>query len=85
MGMFDWVDFKMQCPVCSRQLKFQTKDRKEKKLEWVGYKSIKNFYGYCDCCGTSVHFYKIKNRSAMGITATYKMEVFEERRHENCL
>jgi hypothetical protein len=82
MGMFDYVDFKMQCPVCSRQLEFQTKDREEKNLEWVGYKLIKNFYAYCGCCRTSVHFYKIKSRSAMGITITYKMEVFEEKHHE---
>ena len=77
MGMFNWVNFEVRCPVCGRKLtNFQTKDL-EKELNWVGYKRTKNFYTYCEVCGTSIHFYKIKNHNTINITATYKMEIFE--------
>jgi len=80
MGMFDWVEFKMECPMCKAMLSgFQTKDL-ENQLNTVNYKSTRNFYGCCDRCATSIHFYKMRNRGAINITATYKMEIFEEKK-----
>jgi hypothetical protein len=77
MGMFDWVDFSIKCPLCGEMLVgFQTKDL-ENQLKTVNYKDTKNFYNCCKNCKTSVHFYKMRNRNGM-VTATYKMEVFEE-------
>lgn len=77
MGMFDYVKFEMACPKCGKPIsEFQTKDL-ERELITVDYKSTKSFYGMCESCRTWINFIKTKNRNAIGISATYKMEVFD--------
>ena len=56
MGMFNWVDFVCNCPLCdSEVIGFQTKDG-ELWCETVEPESINNFYSSCDDCGAWVEF-----------------------------
>jgi hypothetical protein len=52
MGMFDWVQFEMDCPVCKSKVNsFQTKDG-PCHGERVSIHSITNWYGECYKCKT---------------------------------
>lgn len=49
MGMFDYVNFKMQCPNCGRETEnFQSKDGKC-WLETVEPDTVDEFYTMCRC------------------------------------
>ena len=56
MGMFNWVDFVCNCPLCdSEVIGFQTKEG-DLILDTVEFESVNNFYSGCDDCGTWVEF-----------------------------
>lgn len=58
MGMFDEINFEMDCPTCGNRLSnFQSKDGRC-RLETLDPRSVTNFYSGCDSCGTWVEFYK---------------------------
>lgn len=66
--MFDYVDYKMPCPSCGKELKqFQTKD-KHCVFEHYGPWEVDNFYTSCPC-GEWIEFNKKGSQ-----------EVFEEKR-----
>lgn len=46
MGMFDEVNFKMDCPKCGKPLSFQTKDR-GCTMETLEPEDVNNFYAGC--------------------------------------
>ena len=49
MGMYDYVNFKTNCPKCGTELSaFQTKDA-NCNLDWVDPVAINNFYTSCKC------------------------------------
>lgn len=50
MGMFDWIDIKLPCPKCGREIGgFQSKDG-ERMLECLEFWKVDNFYSYCNHC-----------------------------------
>lgn len=50
MGMFDYVNFRMECPGCGALVDgFQTKDR-ERVLETVEPDEVSTFYSSCSAC-----------------------------------
>jgi hypothetical protein len=57
MGMFDdVVGITVQCPGCDKDLDmFQTKSG-PCNLSKINYKTVTNFYTYCDRCGTWVEY-----------------------------
>ena len=56
MGMFDYVDFEMDCPKCGARVKdFQTKDL-DCLMETVSPRQVSEFYGDCDACGAILYF-----------------------------
>lgn len=58
MGMFDYVNVKMDCPKCGNSISgFQTKDS-ECLCELVSAANIGNFYASCDKCKAWVEFYR---------------------------
>ncbi len=58
MGMFDYVDFVMDCPKCGEKVTdFQTKD-KEQNLQWVHPREVENFYSSCNKCKVWIEFVK---------------------------
>jgi len=60
MGMFDWVECKIKCPICGNTITgFQTKDldRTLRHVEPTEPK-LKKWYSFCDNCGLSVEFEK---------------------------
>jgi len=58
MGLFNYVDFKENCPVCKIPLEFQTKDDTydELYLNKVDFRSVHRFYGYCSQCKIEVEY-----------------------------
>ena len=59
MGMFDWVAFEMDCPVCCTPVRgFQTKDRRSPDLQVVLPHVITNFYASCsnELCNAYIEF-----------------------------
>lgn len=58
MGMFDWVNFKCECPECGAEVSgFQTKDL-ECELQTVEPQLLDHFYSSCGRCGTWIDFYR---------------------------
>jgi hypothetical protein len=56
MGMFDWVNFKVACPVCKTEISgFQTKDS-DCNLETKEIYEIDRFYSSCRNCHTWVEY-----------------------------
>ena len=56
MGMFDDVNFKMNCPNCGQEVDdFQSKDR-ECTLSTLEPDEVNNFYTHCHACGTWIEF-----------------------------
>lgn len=61
MGMFDWVNARMDCPQCGRPVDgFQTKDlscqAREVDPTWVS-----NFYSLCEGCKLWIEFNRPEN------------------------
>ena len=60
MGMFNYVDYQMNCPECSHSITdFQTKDESIVSLcmETVTLNQISRFHGSCDNCGLWINFF----------------------------
>jgi DNA-directed RNA polymerase subunit RPC12/RpoP len=56
MGMFDYVDLKIECPYCGVILEgFQSKDSKC-ELDIISPKEVNNTYTSCDNCGKWVEY-----------------------------
>ena len=56
MGMFNYVDYEMICPVCYNKIsEFQTKDG-ELELKTVKPHEVTNFYTTCPVCGCWIEF-----------------------------
>lgn len=56
MGMFDWVDFEMDCPLCGTHMEeFQTKDL-DNTLSFVKISKVNSFYDVCPRCGLWITF-----------------------------
>lgn len=56
MGMFDWVNYEMECPNCKHSVDgFQSKD-KDCTLSTVEVGVISNFYTHCSNCDTWIEF-----------------------------
>jgi hypothetical protein len=61
MGMFDYIRFKVKCPLCGTLVQdFQSKDG-QCLLETLEYWQVDNFYSYCNNCGNSIE-YKLEER-----------------------
>lgn len=79
MGMFDCVNFEMNCPVCHELVSgFQSKDGKRvmKELE-IG--EIANFYSSCTNCKTWIEFNLDKSK----ITIDDYIMTFEPKEYKN--
>lgn len=62
MGMFDHVDFIVECPTCGKLVNgFQSKSG-NCLLDTVNFSEVDNFYSYCKYCGTWIE-YNIKEES----------------------
>jgi phage FluMu protein Com len=58
MGMFDWIDFEMECPVCKTKVDgFQSKDG-SCSLHRLSPYEVFNFYTSCPKCKTWIEFTK---------------------------
>lgn len=58
MGMFDYVTYTYDCPLCNKVLsEFQTKE-KDCSMSHLDPKEVSHFYTYCDDCGAWVEFQK---------------------------
>jgi hypothetical protein len=56
MGMFDYVNYKTNCPTCQKEIDgFQTKDT-GCDMETVEFWETDIFYSSCDYCNTWVEF-----------------------------
>lgn len=56
MGMFDWVEFETDCPVCGKKVQgFQSK-RAGCNLDSLEIWQVDNFYTSCDNCGTWIEY-----------------------------
>ena len=56
MGMFDWVNFKVPCPKCGREVEnFQSKDG-DCLLGTLEFWQADNFYSYCDRCEAMINY-----------------------------
>lgn len=57
MGMFDIIDYKMNCPVCGNEVTdFQSKDKDCIMSKLQLYK-VDNFYTSCVICGTWIELF----------------------------
>ena len=57
MARFDFVFLEIKCPTCGEELKdFQTKDSEYPKFKRLDFRTLRNFYDYCDNCHTWVEF-----------------------------
>lgn len=56
MGMFDWVDFRDECPQCKKTVKgFQSKSG-ACELKIVKPWKVDNFYSSCAGCGAWIEY-----------------------------
>jgi hypothetical protein len=56
MGTFDWVNFKVPCPKCGREVEnFQSKDG-DCLLSNLEFWQVDNFYSYCDNCEATINY-----------------------------
>lgn len=78
MGMFDYIRYEMECPVCKHTIKgFQSKD-KDCELEMLDFWEVDYFYSVCDYCGTFVEFMREIPREAVPI------EYYDKRVNVHC-
>lgn len=62
MGIFDWVSFRMDCPVCGTRVGgFQSKDRWCPDLDTLSIDRLTNFYSSCHKCSTWIEFSREPN------------------------
>jgi len=56
MGMFDWINFKIPCPKCGREISgFQSKDG-DCLLRCLEFWQVDNFYSYCEHCEAMIEY-----------------------------
>lgn len=55
MGIFDFVNFKMDCPNCGEPLEFQTKDG-DPYMNTVDWRRLLEFHSYCRKCTAWLQF-----------------------------
>lgn len=56
MGMFDYVDFEANCPICGNYLtEWQSKDGPCGMME-IPVTAVDQFYTSCKRCGTWIHY-----------------------------
>jgi transcription elongation factor Elf1 len=56
MGMFDYINYEMNCPQCGEKVNgFQSKDG-PCALETLDFRQVNNFYASCDNCGHWIEF-----------------------------
>lgn len=59
MGMYDIVNYSMECPTCGQIVDgFQTKSG-ERVLNVLEFWEATNFYSFCESCGTWIEFDRI--------------------------
>lgn len=66
MGMFDEVNYEMNCPVCNEKITgFQTKSMNNlmETYEINELSDKATFYSICGCCGLYVEFFKHRCRN----------------------
>lgn len=85
MGIYDHVNYKMDCPMCGKDVgDFQTKDL-GRFFERVEYWECNNFYSSCDYCNTWIEF-TLKNPRPPIPIESYEMKVepssFDEHQFE---
>lgn len=70
MGMFDYVDFEMNCPICGEKMKdFQSKSA-ACFMVMLDVDDVDNFYTSCAECGSWVEFTRKVPISKNHITVT---------------
>lgn len=79
MGMFNYVNYKTKCPVCSTTLNsFQTKSGRSLTLITVEPYDVPNFYDYCNECKAWIEYTLIESGEyEEKIKITKKGEVFK--------
>ncbi len=56
MGMFDWINIKLPCPKCGKEIEgFQSKDG-ECLLDCLEFWQVDNFHSYCNNCKAMVDY-----------------------------
>ena len=78
MGMYDIINFKMNCPICGKDAgEFQSKYR-ECLMEKLELSKVDNFYTMCDSCGAWIEFNRKIDRTSdikdFEMTATPKTQ-----------
>lgn len=83
MGMFDYVNHAMFCPVCNHVVAgFQSKDRGS-TLSVVEFWEVENFYASCNNCHAWIEFNYIHKENRQ--IDDYKMEVTPKESQTNPL
>ncbi len=81
MGMFDWVDYECDCPVCGDKVTgFQTKET-ECELEIVSPEKAQFFYSKCEKCGAWLQAqYVPPTKASIHVEATQRggMHIFKK-------
>lgn len=76
MGMYDYVDFEIECPKCKNLIKdFQTKDGSQ-MLSHLKFYEVDCFYSFCNNCGTWVEFV-LPYEKIMKLREVLKIEDYE--------
>lgn len=74
MGMFDYVNVKIECPICGKTLKsFQSKDAKC-VMNTIDPMYVDNFYNICFGCNSRIEF----SRSYGRVVPTCRQTPFSE-------
>lgn len=75
MGMFDYVNFSVDCPNCGKKVDgFQSKDGKC-ELEKIPYWKVRYFYSPCDNCEAWINFSLKENAEPYIPIENYEMTV----------
>ena len=76
MGMYDNINFKIECPRCKKEIQgFQSKDG-HCVMETLEFYEVNNFYASCSNCRTWIEFTLKGNRQNRELTIKdYKKEV----------
>ncbi len=85
MGMFDWINVKIPCPKCGKDIEgFQSKD-KDCNLDCLEFWEVDNFYSFCEHCEMMVTYHlkddvkKLLEDIRKGLTVNdYKVEYLDD-------
>jgi hypothetical protein len=76
MGMFNLVNFEMNCVNCDTKVKeFQTKSG-DCSLSTVNFATVDNFYAICPGCNSFIEFYYAPSKPKRTIK-DYKMRIIQ--------